>query len=290
MAGELLNADGQLQWRGVLLGSGSPYGTTGLTGWIDLPDMRGDDKPRPGRHGMFQGRSLAGKRIVVWNFVVRGGVGGVSFNAAIDALRANTAPTESPAEEPLAIQLGARGDWTPARVKKRIITVDPLYTVGYATGAISWDCTDPRVYSLAQQTASTALAAAPVDGLVFPLVFPLVFGSGRAGGQMTVTNTGNVASWPLFQIKGPVTAPIITNLDTGAQLAFSSSLVLASTDTLTIDTDSRAVTLAGVSRNNTLAVRQWFPLPKNSTTRIGFSANTYDPAAQLIAQWYHASM
>lgn len=289
MAGELLTLDGQLQWRGVLLGSGSPYGLTGLSGWIDLPDMRGDDKPRPGRHGMFQGRSLAGKRIVVFNFTIKPGVGGVSFQQAVDTLRTITAPTESPTEEPLAIRLGGQGWWASARAKKRSLTVDTLHSVGYATGSILWEATDPRVYGLAQQTQATGLASPPTDGLVFPITAPLVFGTGRAGGQMVVTNTGGASSWPLFQIKGPITAPVITNLDTGQVLAFSSSLVLASTDTLTIDTDSRAVTLAGVSRNNTLAVRQWFPVLPGST-RIGFTASTYNAAALLTASWYHASM
>jgi hypothetical protein len=49
------------------------------------------------------------------------------------------------------------------------------------------------------------------------------------------------------------------------------------------------VTLSCVSRNNTLGTRQWFALPPGST-RIGFTATAYDPAALLTAQWYHASM
>lgn len=290
-AGDLLTTDGQIEWRSTLLGAGSMWRLGSLSGWLDLPDFRGDDQPRPSRHGMFPNATLMSKRIVQATFLSKG-VALAAFPGGVAALQALTAPTESPAEEPLVIQLNGQKWLCNARLKKRAIgPVDKQYAVGYTSLALQWEATDPKLYSPTLHTMSTGLAGAATSGLVFPLTFPLDFGSGLSGGFIGgVTNTGWVASWPQFAIAGPVTGPIVTNHDTGDRLLFNPSFVVSAGQTLTIDTDLHQVALNGVQANSQLFTRSWFPLLPNTPTRIDFAqVGTYDPAASLSVSWRDAA-
>lgn len=289
-AGDLLTTDGQIEWRGTLLGAGTMWRLTGLSGWLDLPDFRGDDQPRPSRHGAFPNASLMSKRVVQATFLTKG-VSLSGFPAGVAALQTLTAPTESPVEEPLVIQLNGQKWLCNARLKKRALPVDKQYAVGYATLALQWEATDPKLYSPALHTLSTGLASAATTGLPFPLVAPLDFGSGPIGGFLnSVTNAGWVASWPQFSIAGPVTGPVITNHDTGERLLFNPAFVVTAGQTLTIDTDLRQVALNGVQSNGQLFTRGWFPLLPGVPTRIDFAqVGTYDPAALLTVSWRDAA-
>lgn len=290
-AGDLLTTDGQIEWRGNLLGAGTNYRYVDLQGWLDLPDFRGDDQPRPSRHGMFPSASLMGKRVVTYDYLLGKGVTLANFPAAVAALQAMTAPTEDPQEEPLVVQLAGAKWLSNVRCKKRSIPTDKQFALGYTQGAIQWEATDPRLYSPALHTIATGLVQAATTGLPFPLVSPLDFGAGGSGGFLTATNIGNLATWPTYTLTGPVTGPIITNHSTGQQLVFKPTFVVAAGQTLTIDSDLRQVTLQGVSVSNALVVRQWFPLLPGVVTRIDLaSTGAYSSAVQLTALWRDASV
>jgi hypothetical protein len=287
-AGDLITADRQIEWRSTLLGVGTPYGFQKLEGWLsDLPSMRGEDFDRPGRHGQFPGASEMSKRTITYSFLIATTLD--QLDAAVAELRAATAPAEVPVEEPLVIRIGGVSWMAQARVKRRTVTVGVDDQVGYATGAIQWDATDPRCYSPAENSLSTALASPSAGGLAFNLVFPLDFGSGPVGGFLTATNNGTVATWPTFEIRGPVAAPVITNHATGERLTFSSALTVATGQVLTLDTDQRQVTLNGVSAADKLMTRSWFPLLPGQATRVDFTAGSYDPAASLTVRWRDAT-
>jgi hypothetical protein len=289
-AGDLLTTDGQVEWRSTILGGTSMWRLDTLSGWLDLPDFRGDDQPRPSRHGMFPNATLMSKRVVTATFQTKG-VALSGFPGGVAALQALTAPSESPVEEPLVIQLNGQKWLCNARLKKRALNVDKVYAVGYTTLALQWEATDPKLYSPSLHTMSTGLATAASTGLVFPLQFPLDFGSGPTGGYLSgVTNAGWVAAWPQFSITGPVTGPTITNHDTGDRLMFNPSFVVAAGQQLTIDTDLRQVALQGVQANGQLFTRSWFPLLPGVPTRIDFAQlGTYDPAATLTVSWRDAA-
>jgi hypothetical protein len=289
-AGDLLTADGQIEWRSTLLGTGTMWRLDTLTGWLDLPSFRSNDQPRPSRHGEFPNATLMSKRIIQATFQSRG-VALSGFPGGVAALQALTAPTESPVEEPLVIQLGGAKWLCNARLTKRALPVDKQFAVGYTTLALQWDATDSKLYSPALHTASTGLATAATSGLPFPLQAPLDFGSGPIGGFLaSVTNAGWVAAWPQFTIAGPVTGPVIANHATGDRLLFNPSFTVAAGQTLTIDTDLRQVALNGVPANNQLFTRSWFPLLPGVATRIDFAQiGAYDPAALLTVSWRDAA-
>jgi Phage tail protein len=286
-AGDLITTDGQVEWRGTLLGTGSPYRMTRLEGWLDLAEVRGENHDRPGRHGMFAGSRVLGTRIITLSYLVKG-VPHEQFGAVVNTLRAITAPTEEPTEEPLVIRLDGESWQVHARCLRRTIDVQRYYSIGHTTGTIQWEATDPRLYSAIEQTAVTGLAAPPTNGLPFRLRFPLVFGTGRSGGRLVVTNRGGAASWPIFEIRGPVTGPTLANRDTGQRLVFDPGFSVGLGQTLVVDTDARTVLLNGVNQNGRLLTRQWFPIPAAGTVQVDFSATSYDPAAALTARWRDA--
>lgn len=286
-AGDLITADGQLEWRGTVLGTGTPFRMTKLEGWLDLTEIRGQDPDRPGRHGAFQGGQLAGKRTITFSYLIKG-VPLQDFGAVVQTLRNITAPTEQPVEEPLVVRLSGQSWLVNARCVRRTIDVERYYAVGYTTGAVQWQATDPRIYSQAEQTATVGLPAPPVDGLRFPLRFPLSFGTGRSGGRLIAANAGGAASWPVWEITGPVTGPVITNRDSGQRLRFDPAFTVGAGQRLVIDTDARTVLLNGVNYSARLFTRQWFPIPALGSVRVDFSAAAYQPTATLTGRWRHA--
>ena len=289
-AGDLITSDWQIEWRGVLLGTGTPYGWQKLEGWLELPGARMANSPRPSRHGTYAGQLLADERVITYEFVMHSAYS--AFAPAVDVLRQATALEEAPDEEPLVIQLSGTSWQSMVRCTRRALPVERTYAAQAAPGAIQWVATDPLLYSPgAALSASTGLPQASGGGLTFPLVFPLLFGAGSSGGEMAVVNTGTVTSWPTWTITGPVTGPTITNVDTGESLSFDPTFTVASGQTMTIDADSRTVTVGGINRRDRLFTAQWFGLRRGVSTRIRFdSAGAYDPAAQLTVAYRHATM
>lgn len=288
-AGDLITADWQIEWRGVLLGSGTSYGWSNLDGWLDLPGMRIGDQARPGRHGAYAGQQLADERVITWDATMYPAT--ASFAAAVDVLRRVTAVEEAPDEEPLVIRLSGTAWLVNARVTRRRLPVDRRYNAQAVPVVVQWVATDPRLYSPQLQTSGAVGLPSPgAGGLVFPLVFPLTFGTGQAGGNFSLVNTGTVTTWPTFRIDGPVTGPVVTNVTTGQQLQFDPAFAVAAGQVLLVDTDTRTVTLQGVNRRSSLWVADWFGLPPGVTTSLKFTAAGGFTAGTLTAQWRHATI
>lgn len=286
-AGDLVTATGHLEWRGWLVGTPLTNVTfAGLTGWLDLPAMRGTDADRPGRHGTFPGQKRLSGRTVEVELTVA-----YPDPDALAALRAATVLDEDPAEEPLVIWDGTpQARLVYARVERRNIPQDWAFSIGHERATVQWVTTDPRQYSVAEQTATIGLPAAGSGGLSFPIAFPLDFGSGVSGGQLTLTNSGDALTWPTFDITGPVAGPVITDTDTGQILQFDPTFEVPAGQTLTVESDARAVTLNGVPRGDKLTVRQWFGLQPGDNHIIFSSAGAFDPAASLTVRWRHSWM
>jgi hypothetical protein len=62
--------------------------------------------------------------------------------------------------------------------------------------------------------------------------------------ESTVTNTGQIETWPVWTITGPGTDVVLTNVTTGEELALTANggLVLAAGDVVTIDTRVPSIT------------------------------------------------
>jgi hypothetical protein len=270
MAGELVAHDGDIEWAGLLLGVGSSYAVKSITGWYGAPGARRISSDRPGRHGALPGELRAAERIVEAELRFRPGL--EDFAAARNALAAALAWGENPLEEALVVQLDGEATQVQARVTQFDLPTPAEYERGYASAAIQWAASDPRRYSLALQQESTGLPAPSGSGLAFPLAPPLDFGPGQAGGQFTLANAGNTPAWPVWEVNGPVTGPVITNANTGRELRFRESFVVLAGQTLRIDTDLGTVKLGDVSRRSELVTADWFPIPPGAATKVRFTA------------------
>jgi hypothetical protein len=298
MAGELLTADAQIEWRGTLLGSGTYFGTSYIKGWFDLPGQRGSNAPLPNRHGSYPGRKLSSDRYVEWGFKIKN-LPLSGFPAAIDMLRQITAPDEDPQEEPLVVRLAGESLLCFGRVHLRNIPTDKRFAIGYTEGMVVWEATDPRLYSVSEELLEIPLASPASDGLDFGgggLDFGgggLDFGAGTSGGKDNATNTGHVPTWPRLEITGPVTGPVVI-FPGDRQLRFNPAFEVLSGQTLVIDTRPalRTVELQGtgssVTRKNELWTKQWTPLDPGVSTEIRYQAAAYDATTRLRVFWRHA--
>jgi hypothetical protein len=269
MAGELVARNGDIEWAGLLIGAGSAYAVNSITGWYGAPGARRVSTDRPGRHGALPGELRASERIIEAEIRIRQGV---NFSAARDALAAALAWSENPVEEPLVIQLDGTASLVNARVVNFELPTPARYGVGYGPASIQWAASDPKRYSLALQQETAGLPEASSSGLAFPLAFPLDFGAGQAGGQITLTNSGNADAWPVFEVTGPIFGPVITDVETGRALTFDSGFEILAGQTLRIDSDLGTVAIGPASRRKELTSAAWFSIPPGSSRQIRFTA------------------
>jgi hypothetical protein len=139
---------------------------------------------------------------------------------------------------------------------------------------------DPRRYSATEQTPTVGLPSATETGFGAPFGAPIGFGGAGAGGDVTVTNDGDLAARPVLTISGPVLNPVVRNNTTGEELRFG--IDVAAGDFLTVDTAARTVLLNGTAnrRNALLQGSRWPRVAPGSNT-FQFRAASSDPAAML---------
>lgn len=292
-AGDLITRDGQLEWRGTLLGAGTAYGWRALEGWLDLPQMRGGDIDRPGQHGAFPGQLLAQSRTITYSFVISARrATREQYAAALERLRAGTTPTENPDEEPLVIRLAGRTWQALARCTRRLIPTGLAYDTGYVAGAVQWVATDPRLLELPGYRASTMLGAVDAGGLGFPLRFPMRFGASARGGAITWANTGTAEAWPVWRIAGPVRGPSITRRDTGQALEFDPDWIIPAGQIVEVDTLARTVLFVGsnVSASDRLFTRGWFSFPPGREIQAVFDSAAPSSDSRLSVTVHNTAM
>ncbi|MFD9789620.1 hypothetical protein ACFWXK_01590 [Streptomyces sp. NPDC059070] len=291
--GALVTVPGHLQFGDVLLGPGTAFGWQSLTGWEDGPALDSGSVPRADGHGSYPGRLLAQARtITVEGIVIR--TEPAQMDRAVRALSAATALRDE--EMPLVIRLDSAApllSW--ARCMRRAVPVGVGgYGVGVVRGgALQFEASDPRRYSLTEQYIETRLPQAE-PGLDWKtgLAWPLDWGPSGASGNLTARNDGDAPAHPLITFRGPVERPSLTNITTGVVLEYD--LVLADGDALVVDTAAGTVTLNGsASRLYTVSPRsvpeQLFTFPPGATD-LAFRAapGSSDPRATATLRYRSA--
>ncbi|MFE3197159.1 phage distal tail protein [Embleya sp. NPDC059237] len=286
MAGELVTGPGLIQFRDLVLGP-DPLRWRGLDGWQELPSPDDASVPRSGQHGSMPGPLLAQARTVTLDVLMR--VAG-DPGEVVDRIERATALTDE--ETPLVVWLDSRGPrMVFGRVVRCRIPVDRAYRIGTVVGIpIQWSCSDPRRYELVEQTATTKLPQAE-GGLTFPLTFPLDWGTPAVSGTLTAVNSGYAPTSPVVEFVGPVDTPAMVRMSDGVRLEYD--LVLGAGETLTVDTRSQSVRLAGADRLYAATSRsvpeEWFRLEPGATD-LAFRAasGSTDPAASMTVRWRSA--
>ncbi len=292
-AGDLITSDGQIEWGGLLLGSGTAYRWSGdddaLTGWEDAPGLDRGSVPRPARHGSWAGRDYAQERVVSWKCMV--GSGDVSeFGALVKALRRATAISDHDEDAPLVIR--TRGGETLlayGKIAQRFIPNNKAAGIGRGTASLQWICTDPRRYSVTEHSTLIPQPSAG-SGLVYPITYPLDFGTAGDSGSRLVDNAGDAAASPVLTITGPCTTPAVIQVASG--LRFELDLVLAAGESVVVDTGANTVLLGGVadrffSMTAASVPPELFTLPLGET-ELAFRAAAYGGGAQCTVTWRDA--
>lgn len=284
MSGELITADGQMQYGNLLMGTGTPYRLAALRGWDDLPPLDLADVPRPSADGAWPGSIYSGERTIETdiNLFVSDAS---TYAATLAALRAATAP--SGGEQPLVIRLGGQMLQCGVRCTGRVAGVD-----GYAFGAervsLKWTASDPRRYSATSSTATTPPPTA-TGGFTWPATWPLSWGVTGSGGTVYVTNGGDWNTPLVITVTGPLTTPAIYRQDNGDVLELNTAL--AASDVVVIDTLADTLTLNGAPAKNLLSDRSApvnsFLMPPGSTG-LALRAAVTNSAASMAVTWRSA--
>lgn len=281
---------GHMQYGDFLLGPNTSWRWDGLEGWEDTPGIDSGTVLKASDHGAWPGTFFAQVRTITTSLVIRSEPGQM-YNT-VRQLAAAT-PIDASDELPLIVLFD---DETPllvfARCTRRTVAISSSNRTGLTRGALEFEASDPRKYTLAESTRITGLPQ-PESGLVFPLVYPLDWGAPGSTGNIEAYNTGDAPTHPVFTIVGPCSSPSITNIDTGAILEYD--IGLSSSDVLYVDTNQGTVTLNGTTANRLYTATTRSRPEQSFTLPPGASALAYrsddsppDPASTLTVTWRSA--
>jgi Phage tail protein len=261
---------------------GVEWWVTGEDGWSGTPGVRLSLADRPQRDGAFDAPSQKAARVITLE------------GTAI----ARDRPAKERAKDRLAALLADGSALSQLTVTEPHLTRQAMVRLSDQTKItdrtpVSFDWSvqltapDPVRYSERRGPLSCG-PPQPSGGLSFPLRFPLDFGSGPVDNRIAVTNAGTVTTWPIWQISGPVTDPVITNTGTGEQLNFG--ITLPPGAVLTVETAVRSVRMRTTSRRAALRPgSRWFGIEPGTTVVIFNGLHLEEPAG-LAVTWRDAWM
>lgn len=253
-----------------------------LDGWDAVPDPVGDPVQRPNDDGAdFADLYLPAKPMTL-NGLVKAPTQDALYRAR-DALFQAAAMLRTTGalvvNEPIPKRVEVRNSGGPAWswVSDRI-----------AQFTIPLEAADPLRYSAAESAIDLGLRSSQT----YVRRYNRHYGAPRygilttgLGGQGSVVNAGVFATYPRFEIRGPVTNPVIELGGTGKFLAFT--VTLTNTDRLVVDARTRSVQLNGSPSRWLLTDGGFFRLPPGSSELI-FRAFDFNAAARLSVTYRSA--
>lgn len=243
-AGDLITADGQLEYNGYVLGDDVTTFMVSLNGWEDLPPIDSSNTLKPSSYGAWAGKKLPGQRILTWagRFSPEENV---DWTDALSTLkRAFTIPMD---DEELTIAVRTRNDIKVVfgAVTQRAIPMDYTYSYYGANVTLQFECSDPRKYSLGENSVFITMPSDTDDGLDYPLVYPLDYGLETLSSDLIINNQGDAPSPLILSFQGPATNPTLVNTTTGQQLGFN--IIIADGEFLQVNTRTGTVLLNGTA-------------------------------------------
>lgn len=264
-----------ISWRGLTIAGthASRHWFSLIDGWEGVPDVRRDSDARPGAHGRFSGPAWSDERVITVT-------GGASIPAERDTLlrevQAAMVVAGDGGEEDLTITLAGR-ELTVGATLTRFRPDLSRWSSGRFSWAAEWRCPDPLRYG----AYVTAPASFPtlVGGLEYDLYTDgagadlgyLDYGEASSTGRATLTNEGTAATWPQFEVAGPIDASgfEIVTVGTGARLVFEGAVPAGSV--LVLDSATGAVLMDGESdRSDLLTWRDWWSVPAGGSVEFAF--------------------
>ncbi|HET6914499.1 MAG TPA: hypothetical protein VFH56_00265 [Acidimicrobiales bacterium] len=272
--------------NGLSIGSGTFYKLVGMTGWHDIASAplggAGSLSPRTQASGSWPMPYYVPERVLTLLLAVEAPV--ASFEDAVLSLAAATTPqvdsTGAPVQIPVVLQIAGVAYTVYGSVSNRQIpTTAPDYSTGYSLATVEVTCPDPRKFG-DPVSVPTGLPSV-TGGLTLPATVPWTLTGTQSSGSVSMTNPGDTNGPITLRIYGPVTAPTVTHVESGASLTLAANLTVSDGDWLDIDCEARTVLYNGqASRNGALTSRGWFAFEPGVNT-IGFNAAAYNTSAAV---------
>lgn len=248
-AGDLITANYQYEYSGLLMGAGTSYIVERVEGLYSLPDIKSRDSDRQDEHGQYSGVDLlSGRRLVVR----------LAFNetsaSSLESLLANAGRAFRPGtvEEPFVFQRPAQGGkrFVTAKTKRKSFDqeIDWHYARGVGRGIVELQASDPRIYSMTLKSQQVTLA-----------------GGASSASDLLIENDGDFETYATITLTGPTSDPRIQNAtDDNREIKLDIDIT---TETLVIDTNRKTVTVDGVDRYDVVrSDSQWWKIQPGPNT------------------------
>lgn len=204
-------AEGQYEVGGLVLGAGTPYVVKSFED-EGLPGRRVQDSGHSFDDGLQFGRDYFDGKVGLFDVLVETAGGGPSFDAVAAMLKAwrGDAVRRSPGRtELLRVR---RPGATTRRAYGRPRRCTPVRSrntgVGLVPMVADFQCADDKWYDDEAQVETLGILPPSTSGFYFPLVFPMSSAAvtERPG---ILTCGGDLPTWPVVRINGPVTNPAV---------------------------------------------------------------------------------
>jgi hypothetical protein len=247
--------------------NGTAWAIQKITGW-DSPPTVGSVIQRSSDHGGWPAAQFLGPRIITLTVMASAptqalrDVARAQLQQAVAIGTSNTDLTTFVYNEPVPKMALVRRNGSAAITETYPTLCDVIFTIPLVAP-------DPRKYAVMPQSTASLLPAPPLFPLVLPFTtgLPQVFpatGLPEDQGAFTAVNSGTFETRPQITVTGPITGPQIINATAGQGITFS-NLVMAATDVLTLDTDTRQSFLNGAFYAADPASQWWVIEPGTST-------------------------
>lgn len=283
-AGDLLTGSrNQIEFRGLLLGSGTAYGWQGLDGW-DQTVVLGN-KPKNSGDGSWAGSGRRPERVITWAAQMHPEYAG--FSSAVAALERMAATVRDETEYPLVIADGTATRMVYAKAPRLVMARDKLFAAGIPKFGLQWVAARPEKLDLLEQTLTILAPTAGSGGLTYPLVYPLTYGTAGSPNNGTATNAGWEPAYPVLTFTGPLTTPRVVSSTLTRALEFN--ITLNAGQTLTVDVGRGKVLLDGVTDRATARTNSSVPVPaftlEPGDNNLTLLAASFGAGAQLMVTW-----
>lgn len=251
----------------------------GITG---LPNIRGEIYDRPENDGGVEpANQYLGVRYSTWEFGCFGNTiadARATWTLLLTTLRACVSQQKQ-------LRWRANGDTLNLQSNVRVSSMTPPTLNNDSMGArymaqVIFRHADPQNYDQTSTLVATGAPTFAISGMPFPVPFPVPWAIVVVGtGAVNVTNNGDAPAWPIIEIAGPITNPVVQNSTTGKALYFD-GLALSAGDTLSIymNPAGRSASVAGVSQFKSIrmSASEFFSVSPASTESIAISGAATD--------------
>ena len=249
--------------KNIYLDSLQIHDNTSDIGYFVMPNIQGLEKPeirlpsfvRPNTDGAVVPNQLYGGRLITLE--------GKVYANDISTYRSRRIALETAT----GIQRDTSGNLKPITLKFKtmddislqveVYTRQLVFADEYLThGKFKLDLFAPSLYLVGQTLLSSDIFVFFGGGMEIPMAIPMSMN--QSGSSVTeLTNSGNVSSYPIYTLFGPLTNPTFTNLTTGKSFTLNYTLS-SSSENITIDTIKRTVIYRPTQNGNPTNIRQYF--------------------------------